>query len=72
MFFQGMAADKKSQNFFFRCQARLLVPIRNVRQLVIVRLGVFLLENSEQAVLTGFHVALGFLGTIHGAVENSH
>ena len=34
--------------------------------------GVFLLEYAEEAVLAGFGVALGFLGALHGAVEDRH
>ena len=67
-----MAADEESENFFFGGEAGLFVPVRDVGEFVIVRFGVFLLEYAEEAMLTGFHVALGFLGTIHGTVEDGH
>ena len=69
---QRMAADEEAEDFFFRGEAGVLVPVGNVRQLVVVRFSVFLLEDAKQAVLAGFGVALGFLRLLHGFVEHGH
>ena len=72
VFLQRMAADEEAENFFFGGEARVLVPVGNVGQFVVVRLGLFLLKHAKQAVLAGFGVALGFLRLLHGFVEDGH
>ena len=72
VFLQGMAADEEAEDFFFGGEAGVLVPVGDVGQFVVVRFGVFLLEDAKQAMLAGFGVALGFLRLLHGLVEDGH
>ena len=72
VFLQRMAGDEKAENFFLGGEARVLVPVRNVGQFVVVRFGIFLLKDAEQAMLAGFRVALRFLRLLHGLVEHGH
>src|ERR1700751_758912 len=67
-----MAGDEKSQDFFLCSESRVLVPVGNVGQLIVRRLGFFLLEHAKQAVLAGLGITLGFLSLFHGLVENGH
>ena len=47
VFLQRMSADEEAEDFFLGCQSRLLIPVGNVGQLVVMRLGVFLLETRR-------------------------
>ena len=67
-----MSGDEEAENFFFSGQARVLIPVRSIGQLVVVDRNFFLLEHAEQAVLAGFRVALRLLRAFHGLVEDGH
>ena len=65
-----MPGDEEAENFFLRGQASVLVPVGNVRQLVVVGFRIILLKHAKQAVLAGFGVALRFLRPVHRLIEH--
>ena len=67
-----MTRDEESQNFFFRSEPQVLIPIGNIGKFVVVLAHLFLLEHAKQAMLPGFGVALDSLCTLNSFVEDCH
>src|SRR5215472_10588248 len=65
-----MAGDEESENLFFGSQALMFIPIRSVRQPIVVIVNFFFSEDAEQSMLTGFCVPLSFLRALDGLVEH--
>ena len=73
IFLQWMSGDEESQDFLFVGQTLVLVPFRHGGKALIIIVGrIFLLEDAEQAMLSHFSIALGFLGAFHGLVQHRH
>src|SRR5205823_3416254 len=72
VFFQGVAGDEESQNFFFVGKPGVLVPIGDFGKLIVLMMSFLLVKYPEQAVLAGFRITLGFLRALNGLVENPH
>ena len=64
-----MAADEEAEDFLFGGETGVLVPVGDVWQFIIVRFGIFLLEDAKQAMLAGFSIALSLLRLFHRLVE---
>ena len=66
-----MSGDEKAKNFLLRGQARMLIPVRNIRKLSFDA-GSSSRNTPNKPVLTGLSVALRFLRAINGFVQDFH
>src|SRR5690349_8047593 len=69
-----MTGDEEAQNLFFSGETLVLVPLREIRQSVVAVIpgSRRFIENTEEAVLPAFDVALCFLSSFDGLVHDGH
>ena len=61
VFLQRMPGDKEAEDFLFRREPRVLIPVRHVGQLSCVSALLLFLEDPKQPMLSGLGIALCFL-----------
>ncbi len=67
-----MPGNKESEDFFFRRQPRVFIPVGRVRERVASLLRGFIRKHAKQPVLSRFRVPLRFLCLLDRRVERLH
>src|SRR5271165_1056714 len=67
-----MSGDEEAENFLFRREPLMLIPVWSVGQRLLGRSLVFLVEDAEEAMLAHGRVALRFLRVFHGSIHHRH